>query len=126
MRVKGDNLKSLYRTFSDIYRSRVGSSFKWKSGEKGRVKKLFTYCSEAMGLRDEKDFKAALKMLASYLEQKSDEWLQWDHRSRGNYIGFLSKKEEIEVFVSGELSEGPEFSKELQIAGTATDDEWDF
>lgn len=126
MRVRGKNLQALYQTFSDVYRGFVGSSFDYQTGEKGKVKRAFTHCSEAMSTRDEEDFSKVLKVFAQFLEKKAAEWLQWSHRSRNNYIGFICKKEEIEIYVQGEITEAPAVKDKLKIAGTQTSDEYEW
>ena len=123
MRIKGKRLKKLYGTLSNMYEYYVGSKFQYKSGEKGRVKNIFTYVCESMGARDEKEFEEALRMFAKYISTKTEEWLRWDKRSRKNYLGFLEKPDEIEVYVSGELKVS---EQNLDIAGTQEEDEWDF
>jgi putative lipoic acid-binding regulatory protein len=125
----GKNLKKLYATFSSIYKAGVGRSFKFKRGEKGRVKNIFTYTSEAMGIRDSTRFDEVLEMVAKYVTDKTKEWLKWNHRSRNNYLGFLEKRDEIEIFVrreqvGNELNEN--VAEDLQIAGRDSGEQWDF
>lgn len=124
--VRGDNLKALYTTFQDIYFSATRLTWRWESGDKGRVKTMFTFVAEAMGLRNEKDFRAVLKVFTKYVELKTSEWLKWKKKSRSNYLGFMEKRGEIELYVKG-LEEGTKSSAEdLNIAGTSGEDAWSF
>lgn len=126
--LRGKNLQKLYKKFTETYHSVVGGKFEFKRGEKGRVKNLFTYTAESMGIRDEARFDEVLDMLAKYVEQKTKEWLKWRHRSRKNYLGFMEKKDEIEIFVRGEQigDEANENAAEnLQIAGRDSGEQWE-
>lgn len=123
MRLKGSNLKSVYSVISKTYEDKVGTPLKFKSGEKGRAKNIFTYVSEAMGIRDDERFEEVLDMFIKYVEAKTKEWLGWRARSRRNWFGFLENSEEIEVFVAGKLSTPSQPDK--NIAGTGGAEEWD-
>jgi hypothetical protein len=104
-------------------------TFKFKRGEKGRVKNMFTYTSEAMGIRDASRFDEVLDMMMKYVTEKTKEWLKWDSKRRSNYLGFLEKQDEIEIFVRGEqITEGADTSAAdgLEIAGRSDEASWDF
>jgi hypothetical protein len=123
MKLVGDNRKLVYAWFSHIYEQAVGSSFDFQSGEKERVRKIFTYISEAMGIRDTERFDEVKECYKEYLEQKTDEWLEWDKCSRNNYIGFLLKPEEISIFVTSYQKKD---ENQVGIAGTESQDEWGY
>ena len=126
MLVRGNNLKGLYTTLSDAYYAQTGIVWKWDSGEKGRVKRIFTHVAEAMSLRDEEDFQAALKVFEKYVSQQTKDWLAWNKRSRSNYLGFLDKAQEIALFVKSLEESTKSQATKLKIAGTDKEDAWEF
>jgi hypothetical protein len=123
MKLETENRKKVYDYFLDVYHAATGSRFVWKQGEKGRVKKIFTTISEAMGKRDEEDFTLVLKCYKEYLLFSAEKWLAWDKRDRLNYIGFLFNKDNINIYVVGRDKKN---SKALNIVGTRGKNEWEF
>lgn len=121
MKIVGNNRKRLYAWVKMIYEEMVGSQFKFKKGEKGKIKEIFTHFSEALDVRDEEKFDYVLEYFTSYMWEKTSEWLNWDKRSRNNYIGFMLQPENIEVYVAGKKQKN-----ESEIAGTQTEEDWDF
>lgn len=127
--LRGKRLKKMYKTFRQTYYEHVGATFKFKSGEKGRLKRTFIMVAEAMGIRDKERFEEVLDMFKKYVVKKINQWLKWKHRSRGNLMGFLEKSDEIEIFVRGEqvtTLEQDNQAEGLDIAGTEDDSSWDF
>jgi hypothetical protein len=121
MNLTPENRKIVYDTFIIVYEAASGSKLKWRQGEKGRVKMMFTLVSEAMGIRDEEKFTKVVKMFANYMISAADKWITWDKRDRGNYIGFLLNKENINIFVKGESKLGGK-----KIVGVKEKNDWEF
>lgn len=126
MRLETENRKKVYDAFIEVFEAATGTAFKWQKGEKGRVKQIFIRVAESMGVRDEEDFPRVLTVYRKYLIHAAEKWLCWDKRDRNNYVGFLDKKDNIAIFVSGDKA-GKKFKGQSNdIAGTKDADEWDF
>lgn len=123
MRLKGKKRQLVYKWFKFLFESEVGTEFKFETGEKKRVRQIFTHVAEQMGIRDEERFDEVLDCFQEYVSGKRDEWLKWDKATRNNYIGFMDKPEEIAIFVSGREKKK---QQETSIAGTESEDDWDF
>lgn len=120
MRLKGKNRKSVYHLFSELYKRKVSDNFSFKSGEKKRLRQVFTKIAEQMGIRDEERFKEVAEMYTNYVRTQMKKWLKWEKRSRSNLIGFLDRSEDIEVFVAGVQD------VDTNIAGRKNEKQWDF
>lgn len=122
MKLNPTNRTKMYDLFVKVYNAATGGKFAWKQGEKGRVKVLFTLVAEAMSKRDEEEFGSVLKVFGEYLIFQAEKWLSWAKRDRMNYIGFLTNKDNIQIFVKG-LNKP---NGKLNIVGTKEKDVWEF
>lgn len=118
----GENLKKVYGTIKAVYRDKVGTSFSFQSGEKGRVKDIFSHVKEA--LKDELEevtFEQVLYFYIDYVKHETEQWLKWDKSRRENYIGFLCRRDDIYTFVKGEIVS----EDNNEIAGTQSKEQWE-
>lgn len=122
--LKGKKLKVVYNTVKKVYYKNVKKNFKFKKGEKSRIKDVFTHIKEALKENEENtSFKNVLDFFEDYLDSKTKSWLAWDKKSRFNYIGFLLREEDIYVFIKGETIDDDE---DLDMAGYNDSESWDF
>lgn len=125
MVLQGDNLKSVYMEFQSSFHRATDLEFKFKKGEKTRVKRIFTLVSESMGVRDPEDIAKVLNTFGRYIEKTSLDWLLWNKSCRQNYFGFVDNKENIKLFVKGLTTTAPKTVNE-EIVKTRTNDQWDW
>lgn len=123
MRLKGKKRQLVYKWFKFIFEKEVGKEFKFQTGEKKRVRQIFTHVAEQMGIRDENKFDEVLDYFQDYVFDKTEDWLKWDKASRNNYVGFMDKPDEIAIYVKGKQKQQ---QAETKIAGTESEEEWDF
>lgn len=127
MRLVGEKRQKVYTTFEDVYFDVTDCSFSWKQGEKSKVIDIFTCVSETLGIRDVEKYEEVKEVFRDYLKDQIQDWFDWDKGSRENLIGFVKKKENIELFVKRqEFEEAQEKAESKDIAGTDTNDEWDW
>lgn len=125
MRLRGNNLNKLYSTICSVYEDHV-RRFDFKSGEKGRVKQIFTKFSEEMGIRDEDRFDEVLDLFEDYVVAQTKNWLSWNKRSRSNYLGFLDQSDEMAVFIAGQKEQESKGNDASEVVGQQHPDEWEF
>ena len=122
----------MYGIFKSVYRDVVGRGFKFETGEKKRVRRVFNRIAESLGERDESKFKSVLTVFRKYTELQMKTWLQWEKRDRGNLLGFLERGDEPEIYARGELKKDDDIhendstgSAAHDIAGRTTAHDWD-
>jgi superfamily II DNA or RNA helicase len=118
--ISGDNLKLIYSSFEHPYKQLVGK-WEWKKGYKPRVKQLFVTMTEQMNIRTQDRFDEAIDSFIEYVEQGTKQWLGWDKATPLNYLGFLANKSSVELFAATKV-----LGNDLDIAGTETNDTWEF
>jgi hypothetical protein len=126
MRLSAANRTKVYDAFIEVFEAATGAKFKWQPSEKERVKNIFIRVAEAMACREEEDFDRAFLMYQRYLVNAVDKWIRWDKRDRMNYVGFMDKKENISIFVSGVQAQRKLKESSHEIAGTKHAEQWDF
>lgn len=124
--LQGKNLKKVYAAIKKQYRSQVGRSFRFKKGEKKRVKDIFTHVREALGNKKEQEFSEVFKCFYLYVKKQTQRWISWDKASRLNYIGFLDRPDDVYTFVAAFKKKFRSSSEEKEIAGTKKQDAWEF
>jgi hypothetical protein len=126
MRLSSSNRTKVYDGFIEVFEIATSAKFKWQPSEKDRVKNIFIRVAEAMNCREEEDFDKVFNMYQKYLVNAVDKWIRWDKRDRLNYVGFMDKKENISIFVSGVLAQRKMKESSHEIAGTKHAEQWDF
>lgn len=126
MRIRGENRKEVYNIFRDVFEEIVGIGFKWRKGEKGEVIRMFNRVAEAMNIRDEECFVQVLRVFKSYLESSTSDWAKWSKKCRENYLGFINKKDNIELFVAEATNKinAKVKTNANNVTKTKTEEEW--
>jgi hypothetical protein len=126
MRLSAANRTKVYDAFIEVFEIATSAKFKWQPSEKDRVKNIFIRVAETMGCREEEDFDKVFTMYQKYLVNTVDKWIRWEKRDRMNYVGFMDKKENISIFVSGVQAQRKMKESSNEIAGTKHAEQWDF
>jgi hypothetical protein len=122
MYIQPNQRKEIYDKFCKVYRSTTGSRLTWATGEKKRAVAIFVKIAAALELKDNEFFDRVFEMYGGYLEQYARQWACWKGAHRGNYVGFLDKKENISIFVNRAL----DVHVDKKIAGVHDAESWDF
>lgn len=120
--ISGANLKAIYARFEKVHNTFISGSWKWEKGVKPRIKALFVTLTELLNIRQQDRYEEALDAFEEYLAKGTKAWLSWDKATARNYVGFLSNKKSVELYTAKKLLP----NEELTIAGTRTNDTWEF
>lgn len=121
--IKGDRRKEIYDLFTSVYKEVTGLRWSWKTGEKQRVVEAFILFAEGMGIREDAKYIKVLDKFGPYLHERIKIWLNWDKASRQNFLPLVFKKEDCRIYTA-RISQT--LNDKTQLAGTITNEEWEF
>jgi len=125
MKLVGDNRKIVQNVISELYSELLSINWGWKKGEKQRIASTFVVICDELKFTEEDQFDKALNIFKLYVIKCVKEWVKWDKASRENYVGYICSLNRTKLFSQNYLSKRTQASK-TGIAGTQTNDKWDF
>jgi hypothetical protein len=126
MRPKGQELSVFYKRFEGLFQDKVGGNFSWATGEKAKLVVGFIRMTEAQGVRDRSQLEEQLDLFFEFIEAQLLAWVGWEKATRGNLLGFLTNKDQVQIFVAKKRKKSSDKTAESTgVVGTAVQDEWD-
>lgn len=125
MKLAGENRKTVQNVISDLYSELLQVNWSWNKGEKQRIANTFNVICDELSLTEDHQFDKALKIYKLYVVKCVKDWVKWENASRANYVGYICKLDRTKIFCKNYLSKTTQASK-TDIAGTKTNDKWDF